>query len=274
MAIINNNGQSKVGVRPRNVNMILDLFPGASVAYSVRKLKSSYTGAAMRIRRSSDNSELNIMFDSIGNLDMISLSAFCGTSNGYVVTWYDQSGNGFDMSQQAVNSQPLIWNGSAIYRGTRPAIFNTSSGQLLKNINAINLGSTHTFFSVIDFESTGKEYIGDYGTGHSSSWAFYQPTGEYGAQRSFSSSNTSLTMSRALFSLIRVNTVVKNFQNGTQLGSQFSISNNNFWFSNLSGEDTNYGFVGYQQECIIYTSDKSINRSAIENNINSYYSLY
>ena len=42
------------------VQLLLDTNPGASVAYSLRKLSSAYAGSAIRVRRSSDNTEQNI----------------------------------------------------------------------------------------------------------------------------------------------------------------------------------------------------------------------
>ena len=87
---------------------LLDSYSGAAAAYSLRKLKSSYTGSAIRVRRSSDNTELNIGFDSDGNLDTYSLSAFVGSVSGFVTTWYDQSGNSKDVIQTTANRQPHI----------------------------------------------------------------------------------------------------------------------------------------------------------------------
>ena len=97
-AIASINGQSLV-----TVSLLLDLY-GANVlaAYSVRKLSSSYTGDAIRVRRSSDNSEQDIGFDVNGDLDTSALTTFVGANNGYVVKWYDQSGNSNDGFKQIV----------------------------------------------------------------------------------------------------------------------------------------------------------------------------
>jgi hypothetical protein len=50
----------------------------AAAAYGVRRLLSSYSGAALRVRRSSDNAEQNIEFLPSGELDTDSLLTFCG----------------------------------------------------------------------------------------------------------------------------------------------------------------------------------------------------
>ena len=91
---------------------ILDNYPGASAAYSLRKVRTAYTGSAIRVRRS-DNQEMDIAFDTSGSLDTTSLLTFVGSGNGFVTTWYDQSGNNKHIVQITAASQPYIkWFGS------------------------------------------------------------------------------------------------------------------------------------------------------------------
>jgi hypothetical protein len=60
--------------------LILDGLNSAA-AYSLRKLRSAYTGPAIRVRRSSDNAELNIGFTANGDLDTTALLAHVGSQN-------------------------------------------------------------------------------------------------------------------------------------------------------------------------------------------------
>jgi hypothetical protein len=62
---------------PKAQPLLLDLFPNAAVAYSLRKLRTDYSGSAIRVRRSRDNAEQDINFVS-GNLDAQSLLGFVG----------------------------------------------------------------------------------------------------------------------------------------------------------------------------------------------------
>lgn len=80
----------------------------ASVAYSVRKLSSTYAGYALRIRRSSDNAAQDIGFTAGGHLDTISLKTFVGSGNGFITTWYDQSGNNINLTQATTSQQPVL----------------------------------------------------------------------------------------------------------------------------------------------------------------------
>jgi hypothetical protein len=84
----------------------LDVLPAAAVAYSFRRLRTSYSGSAVRIRRSSDNAEADIGFDANGDFDTAAAAAHIGGGSGFGVTWYDQSGNGDDVTQSTANKQP------------------------------------------------------------------------------------------------------------------------------------------------------------------------
>jgi hypothetical protein len=92
-------------------NGLLDsLSASAAAAYSTRKLKGTYAGSAIKVRRSSDNTTQDIGFDGSGNLDTAALATFVGANSGFIDTWYDQSGNGLDLSQATTANQPRIRN--------------------------------------------------------------------------------------------------------------------------------------------------------------------
>jgi hypothetical protein len=103
---------------------VLDLiFAIASVAYGLRRLRRLYTGFCIRVKRSSDNAQLDIGFDSQGNLDILALLAFVGTGSGFVTIWYDQSGNGRNATQTTAANQPqIVANGVLQTEGGKPAV--------------------------------------------------------------------------------------------------------------------------------------------------------
>jgi hypothetical protein len=86
---------------------LLDLYPSALVAYSFRRLRDAYSGSAVRIRRESDDVELDVGFDGSGNFDEATAAAHIGSSNGFIVTWYDQSGNANNVTEATEAEQPL-----------------------------------------------------------------------------------------------------------------------------------------------------------------------
>ena len=95
----------------------------SSVAYSLRLLSTNYSGNAIQIRRSSDNTTQNIGFTVNGDLDTTTLKSFVGSSDGFVSIWYDQSGNGNNLFQSTAVYQPKLVNAGVVYReNTRPFI--------------------------------------------------------------------------------------------------------------------------------------------------------
>ena len=95
----------------------------AAVAFSVRRLRAGYTGALLRVRRSSDNATQDIGATVGGNLDATALASFCGSASCFVSTWYDQSGNGRNAAQSTPGSQPrLVTSGVTELLGSRPAV--------------------------------------------------------------------------------------------------------------------------------------------------------
>lgn len=95
---------------------ILDTLTASSWgAWSTRKLRAAYAGSAIRVRRSSDNAELDIGFIAGANdLDTAALLAFVGGGNGFITKIYDQSGNARDRVQAVAANQPRIVNGGVV----------------------------------------------------------------------------------------------------------------------------------------------------------------
>jgi hypothetical protein len=102
--------------------LILDTIPAAAAAYSLRRLRSLYTGSAIRVRRSSDNTESDIGFTASGDLNTSALTTFVGANNGFIVTWYDQSGNARNVTNATQSEQPqIVSSGTVLLLNTRPA---------------------------------------------------------------------------------------------------------------------------------------------------------
>lgn len=119
----------------------------AQVAFGTRKLRAAYAGSALRVRRSSDNAELDIGFTASGDLNTTALLAHTGAGQGYVVTWYDQSGNGRDVTQATALAQPLIVSagslqtigtrGAAVFDGVSTFLARASFTQEFGSVNAV-----------------------------------------------------------------------------------------------------------------------------------------
>ena len=115
---------------------LLDTYPNAAAAYSVRALRIAYTGSAIRVRRASDNAEQDIGFTVFGNLDTTALTSFCSGTNGFVTTWYDQSGNGRNALQPTAANQPqIVSGGTVLTENGKPCVNFTAIDKRLKTID-------------------------------------------------------------------------------------------------------------------------------------------
>jgi len=251
---------------------LLDDYSGAAAAYSLRKLRSGYTGSAIRVRRSSDNTEQDIGFVN-NELDTSSLTTFCSGTNGFVKTWYDQSGNGYDATQSTASAQPqIVSSGSVITENGKPtAQFDgiddkfTSAFSLLSQPNTIFSVATSKTSVLIGllydddsgndrntYDNRGDAFAGSPVMG-SSTWVDnqqYLHSILYNGTNSFIYRNSNLI---SLTSLIGTQGL-----SGLTIGARFS---GNFWNGTI-------------QELIVYNSNQSTNRSGISTNINDFYSIY
>jgi hypothetical protein len=124
-------------------NPLSAISAGSAAAFSLRKLSCAYAGSAIQVRRSSDNTLSNIGFTANGDLDTASLKTFVGASNGFVVTWYDQSGNGRNATQGTTANQPRIINAGIIYRqNNMPAVLFSGGLFLTSTLTGVQATTT------------------------------------------------------------------------------------------------------------------------------------
>jgi hypothetical protein len=262
-------------------NYVLDFYPSSQVAYSLRKLRSLYNGNAIKVRRSSDNTEQDIGFTFFGDLDTSSLLSFCGAGDGFVTTWYDQSGNANNATQSTAGNQPqIVSSGSVILENSKPTIsflsglsgfgFATFSPTtvegflvvkakadppLTTNSGFINIGSNtdDSHFPFID----GNIYDG-FGTT---------------ARKTVGNPTTPLNQVN-LYNVLSASGEWTARLNTTQI---FTTSSNVVGINanpKIAAKNISFGMSNFISEFIIYPSNQSANRSGIESNINLYYAIY
>ena len=106
--ILTATGASTYNWSPNVIEILpLDGMSSAKLAVGLRKLKTSYSGSGIRLRKGSDNSEQNFGF--IGSdLDVTAIQTWLNGATGYCITLYDQSGNGGDVTQTIAANQPIF----------------------------------------------------------------------------------------------------------------------------------------------------------------------
>ena len=260
---------------------LLETYSGAAAAYSLRKLRNGYVGNAIRVRRSSDNAEQDIAFDASGNLDTVSLLAFVGSGNGFVTTWYDQSGNSRHTVQTTATSQPyIVINGSISLQNGKPTLYFNGSSSWLQCSPFPNPSYQVEPFSLISVMglstgySTSSVYC-PYGTYNPNQMWFRINNNKYEIYNATTVLSSSINASSGqkiisnIFSdtdKLRVNGVeVISGNSGTYPQTYYGIGRS--WWSG-------WYYNGYIQEHIVYISDQITNVSVLESNINTYYSIY
>ena len=280
--------ESNVGDYFTQNTPLLDTYTGAAAAYSLRKLSSSYSGSAIRVRRSSDNTEQDINFNVFGELDTVSLLAFAGT-DAFVKVWYDQSSNGVDVTQTNTGKQPqIVSSGTVIVEANgKPAIKFDGSNDVLTNANGWTQGSSRNDFNVLSSDGTAA---GVWNTDFTPRFAHNLrcDSMKFGTL-SFTSSNVVVAVSEPNASTINTsylvtgeydltNTALSLYKNGslevttsmvnqrTGTGGDVSIG--------TSYQSTSGYFGGKIQEIVSYQTRKADDRADIESNINLFYNIY
>lgn len=131
------------------------------------RLRTAYTGYAFIIRRSSDNATTSVSFDSNGKVSTSSivsaggtLGTWIGSNDGFIDTWYDQSGNARDMVQATAAEQlKLISAGTVLsYAATNP----DATSYVGATTNILSTASEHSVWIVAATDcSSGGDVVAD-----------------------------------------------------------------------------------------------------------------
>ena len=258
---------------------LLDAYPNAAVAYSVRKLKAAYTGNAIRVRRSSDNTEQNIGFTALGNLDTSALTTFCSGTNGFVTTWYDQSGNANNATQTTAANQPqIVSSGAVLTLNSKPALnWNGTNYWLTTAQFSPEITQPATYFITAQSNTGSSNALFD---GFTNAKILYYRNGTNFSFNGPSAlvETTAAATTQLLYTNLANGASSAFFNNGVSKASGNAGTNNidGIVIGNLGSGFTAAGFQlrGNYQELVLYPSNQTSNQTAIESNINTYYAIY
>ena len=270
---------------------LLDTYSGAAAAYSLRQLSSTYSGDAIVVRRASDNATQSIGFVN-NELDTTSLESFCSGTDGFVTTWYDQSGNGNDVAQTTAGNQPkIVSSGYTILENGKTAVEFSGSLTYLDASSAISDGFTNNSvyykFEIAQVTITSKGGIFSANAGYrgffnppSYDYAnFHNPNG-LSVISSLNVDRTNQFLFSELFDTSIGSGTYELYGNGSLERTEGSEGTSNLDTPTTLyiGRDPNGGPSGYLngkiQEIVFYNSDQSTNRTGIETNINDFYTIY
>jgi hypothetical protein len=269
---------------------LFDEFPGATIGYSVRKLRDAYTGFALEVRRDSDNATADIGF--VGeDLDAAALTTFLGSDKGYVTKWYNQAvspvANSDALTTTALQ-QPQIIIDSGIYYldfdpnapsflitqappGFPPVVINPNGSY---TTFAVAIPQLNNIVQVLFQQDQGTIRIGQFNRFNANATS---------ASVGFTATGTPVvntgpayvTGTQYMHTAVRTPTLLQVFLNGATNGASASpsarFSTTNIGNITVGKRLTGEAFNGQCPELILYPADKSTDRGAIETNIRTYY---
>jgi hypothetical protein len=292
------------------MNLILDLYPSAYHAYSLRKLRTAYAGVSLRVRRttttpSATTTTVDLYFDAFGTISLnsaityvagpitfaSSLGEFCAAPgfinvDGYdaceilVSTWFDQSGNNKNVTNTTLSAQPRLVRldtGVATLElsGGKVAVrFTNANGQRLQLADAsVPLNNVSSYALGNSLATTNNAILSMGDTINTN--LFWLPQGTNIAYRSTSTwGNGNIPTNPRLYELICGTSVVNAYANGglrTPTSPPTPMTGNNN-IIRLGQYSTNIFMNGYVTEVISFVGTS--NRTQIESNINTYYNVW
>jgi len=253
-----------------------------AAAYSMRLLGeevgiSSYTGPAVRVRRTGDDVEADVAFDS-GEITLssaISNTTASETTFGdfvghggtpvdaFVDTWYDQSSNANHAEQATPSSQPQIYDATngLITENGKPAL--DVNNHSLETTTNISLPTDLTMFYVTrkDDTTSAGTILGSGNSLYAEGFAdrglpqFSNDVGSYFLISNTLGNNFSMTLAaqqKLIFSNRRGTTGVSALNGGTELTATASQTTG-VTFNRIIGSASGYhSYDGLVQEAIFY----------------------
>jgi len=241
----------------------------STASYSFEFTYDSDEAGSLTFSEGDDNADFDI--------SNFQVTVFKGT--GFVETWYDQSGNGNDATQATSGRQPKIVDaGSLVANGLD---FDGSDDKLTIPNDLIASINSASSFLVAKSDTTAGSRIALALSHSTSNFRFYA-----GALLSskfyFGYQNTALKIelgaadtNKHLFTSIAGSSNAEGFLDGTSKGTVSSVDGKSTLSSGGIGSINSGNFwSGTIEEVIVYNTDQSANRPAIEANINNQYDIY
>jgi len=252
---------------------VLDDYPGATAAYSLRRLSSSWTGPAIRVKRQFTFDELDIGFKENGDLDTETMIDFSGGDAAlFVDTLYDQTGNGFHaVSQLTFGPRIVNSNGTIVtLNGEASMVFDGLNDEALATDLLTEFDNTDFLVNAVFGDSgSGSEGFAIGSTGSVPRLYFQDDKWSYNTLNTMSW--TRVTAQNVMQYQVNGNTqevFSDNVTLATATEAQADFNPTGF----LVGRIGSSTFMdGKLQEIIIYTSNQVDNRIGIYENMNSYW---
>jgi hypothetical protein len=264
---------------------------GINASFSIRKVVSGYSGSAIRVRRSNDNTEQDIGWTGT-ELDTASLKTFVGANSGFVTTWYNQNG-GNNATQTTAANQPRIVNAGTVERLSGKVTLFFDGGNDNMYVSSFNNTKVSAFvvFARQTGTGLGRTILRKGRTANTSlefllrtdASNYLEGVASTGASTITSNTNpntinsTAINLGVLLFNNSTVRTSINSnaYVSNNLSGNMFQGTANIAIGSSCANEACTTGetfWAGRISEVLIYGT--TINDADIKTDINSYYGIY
>jgi hypothetical protein len=196
------------------------------------------------------------------------VSNFKILGDGFVETWYDQSGNGEDATQTTAASQPkIVNNGSLVVDSSNnPAIIGDGTDDTLANATLTDQLDNSDFLVIAAYENAMAMGL----SGAVPRMYLTSSSMSYNTNRTIT---YTIATGRKIISFQTVGDTQEVFSNGSSLGtasqSQVSFGSNEFNLLRGGSDFSSQPII----EVLVYNSNQSSNRTKLETNIMDHYSI-
>jgi hypothetical protein len=279
----------------KSVPFLLDIYQ-AKIAYGLSQLKTGVP-IVVRVRRSSDDTEQDFTATQVVDGTLLT---FTGSSNGFVVTLYDLNGGASEnnATQTAKNAQPRIVNAGVLESDVSGKPFIRFDGvDDFISLPIGFMGSDDNTFALFSTCATRTNYANGGGamtkglvigsidvnlirvgvgtnSGLSSQIRFTNGVGV-----AYSSGQSVTTNTRYIGAILSNGSNLTFYTNGSTSGGSAISNTISLQESHAIARGTSSGYhPGFSDidfsELIIFDTDQTANRTAIEFDINSRYNIY
>lgn len=264
---------------------MLDKYDNAARAYGLHLLSSLYSGPLVRVRKDAVGQPEKDFYPDAGTEDKeltldstdgsgTTLGDWIGSDDGYVVTWYDQSGNGEDATQGTTSTQPKIVDaGVLVTEGGKAAMAMDNDWLTFTSYSSADTTTLAVVTCDLPGQNTGT-YAGQIAA--LSNW--YQIAATLhsirvgGTAVTFASSSNSGTQIHSVF---KNATDAETFKNGSSLGTTSTWSGFNLTLDTIGAIFSGARVLDGKVQCfIIWDEDKISEQASIHSDVNDFYGTY
>lgn len=257
----------------------MDSYSNRVGMYSIARQLVTGSTSPGRVRRSSDNSETDLLFLN-GELDTSHLLTFVGANDGFVVSVNEQDG-GTDITQSTATAQPrIVISGSLVTSGGKPAMDFDGSSDVMVVDTALVTFSGMTAYGIFQSDTTVGNHVGVLSSGGAGT-DFYLPYLQSGFFKPFipAGSTGNVTPDTAIhqMSIWKSSTQGAGFFDGLQIGpTKSDAQTGNGVLTSMGGFNRSavQAWDGKISELLIFSTahNSGSTRVAIEDNQSLFYS--